>query len=80
MTTKTLDEETAGAWSPDDVSTALEARNRAACGPVCPPQGLYLAGVGYPADPRAKEPSIRGGSGRICSQEVPAPMLPGSRA
>ncbi|MCR9127562.1 MAG: tRNA pseudouridine(38-40) synthase TruA [Rhodobacteraceae bacterium] len=42
-----------GAWSPDDLRTALEARNRAACGPVCPPHGLYLAGVGYPDDPFA---------------------------
>ncbi len=40
-----------GAWSPEDVKTALEARNRAACGPVSPPDGLYLAGVTYPTDP-----------------------------
>lgn len=40
-----------GAWTPDDLRVALEARERAACGPVCPPQGLYLAGVGYPQDP-----------------------------
>ena len=40
-----------GAWSPDDVSAALDARDRAACGPVAPPEGLYLTGVGYPADP-----------------------------
>ena len=47
----TLERVGAGAWSPDDVRAALEARDRAACGPVCPPQGLYLAGVGYPQDP-----------------------------
>lgn len=47
----TLERVGAGAWPPDAVKTALEARNRAACGPVCPPQGLYLAGVTYPADP-----------------------------
>ncbi len=40
-----------GAWVPEDVKAALEARDRAACGPVCPPQGLYLVGVGYPSDP-----------------------------
>lgn len=40
-----------GAWAPDDLRVALEARDRAACGPVCPPQGLYLADVGYPQDP-----------------------------
>ncbi|OWU83931.1 pseudouridine synthase [Oceanicola sp. 22II-s10i] len=47
----TLERVGAGAWSPEDVRTALEARDRAACGPVSPPEGLYLAGVGYPADP-----------------------------
>lgn len=49
----TLERVGAGAWSPDDVTTALEARDRAACGPVSPPHGLYLAGVGYPDDPFA---------------------------
>ncbi len=44
----TLERVGAGAWSPDDVRDALEAADRAACGPVCPPQGLYLACVGYP--------------------------------
>lgn len=44
----TLERVGTGAWSPEDVKSALEARNRAACGPVCPPQGLYLARVGYP--------------------------------
>ncbi|MEX0351491.1 MAG: tRNA pseudouridine(38-40) synthase TruA [Paracoccaceae bacterium] len=43
----TLERVGAGAWSPQDVRTALEARDRAACGPVCPPQGLYLAQVHY---------------------------------
>jgi tRNA pseudouridine38-40 synthase len=41
----------AGTWAPLDMQKALEARDRAACGPVCPPQGLYLAHVGYPTDP-----------------------------
>ena len=41
----------AGAWSPERIATALAARDRAACGPVCPPQGLILTGVGYPDDP-----------------------------
>ena len=49
----TLERVGAGAWAPDDVRLALEARDRAACGPVCPPQGLYLTGVGYPQDPFA---------------------------
>ncbi len=47
----TLERVGAGAWSPDDVSAALAARDRAACGPVSPPHGLYLAHVGYPVDP-----------------------------
>lgn len=49
----TLERVGAGAWAPEDVKAALEARDRAACGPVCPPDGLYLAGVGYPEDPFA---------------------------
>ncbi|MBA3911072.1 MAG: tRNA pseudouridine(38-40) synthase TruA [Rhodobacter sp.] len=49
----TLDRVGAGAWSPDDVRAALLARDRAACGPVAPPQGLYLVGVSYPVDPFA---------------------------
>ena len=40
-----------GAWAPADVKAALTARERAACGPVSPPQGLYLTGVAYEADP-----------------------------
>ncbi|MEZ5911504.1 MAG: tRNA pseudouridine(38-40) synthase TruA [Paracoccaceae bacterium] len=47
----TLERVGAGAWEPDDVKAALVAADRAACGPVCPPQGLYLAAVRYPQDP-----------------------------
>jgi tRNA pseudouridine38-40 synthase len=47
----TLERVGRGAWTPDDVRMVLEARDRAACGPVCPPQGLYLSGVVYPDDP-----------------------------
>ncbi len=49
----TLERVGAGAWSPGDVKAALEARDRAACGPVSPPDGLYLTGVGYPSCPFA---------------------------
>jgi tRNA pseudouridine38-40 synthase len=36
-----------GKWSADDVSAALAARDRAACAPVAPPDGLYLLRVDY---------------------------------
>ncbi|MFP7675756.1 tRNA pseudouridine(38-40) synthase TruA [Marivita sp. S0852] len=49
----TLERVGAGAWQPDDVLSALHACDRAACGPVSPPHGLYLMGVGYPDDPFA---------------------------
>lgn len=49
----TLERVGAGSWAAEDVATALEARDRAACGPVCPPHGLYLAAVTYPVDPFA---------------------------
>jgi tRNA pseudouridine38-40 synthase len=49
----TLERVGAGAWHAGDVKAALEARDRAACGPVCPPQGLYLTGVGYRVEPFA---------------------------
>ncbi len=47
----TLERVGAGAWTPEDVAKALDIRNRAACGPVSPPQGLYLKDVRYKADP-----------------------------
>lgn len=37
-----------GKWTPDDVRAALEARDRKACGPVAPPEGLYFMQVDYP--------------------------------
>jgi len=52
----TLERVGSRAWSPQDVTNAIDARDRAACGPVCPPEGLYLMGVGYPQDPFSETP------------------------
>ncbi len=47
----TLERVGAGSWPPGRVAEALAACDRAACGPVAPPDGLTLTGVGYPEDP-----------------------------
>ena len=47
--TGTLAEVGVGRWTADDVKAALEARDRKACGPVAPAEGLYLTGVSYAA-------------------------------
>jgi tRNA pseudouridine38-40 synthase len=36
-----------GRWTGDDLKAALDARDRRACGPVAPADGLYFAGVSY---------------------------------
>jgi tRNA pseudouridine38-40 synthase len=43
----TLAEVGVGRWNASDVKAALEARDRKACGPVAPSDGLYLTDVGY---------------------------------
>lgn len=37
-----------GRMTPAEVRAALDARDRSACGPVAPPDGLYLTRVDYP--------------------------------
>lgn len=44
----TLERVGAGAWSVADVAKVLQACDRSACGPVAPPEGLYLEYVRYP--------------------------------
>ncbi len=36
-----------GKWTPDDLQAALDARDRKACGPVAPPDGLFFMQVDY---------------------------------
>lgn len=36
-----------GKWRARDLAEALAARSRKACGPVAPPDGLYLVSVEY---------------------------------
>ena len=36
-----------GKWSADDLGRALAGRDRSQCGPVAPPEGLYLVSVDY---------------------------------
>ena len=45
--TGTLAEVGVGRWTRADVKAALEAKDRKACGPVAPADGLYLTGVSY---------------------------------
>jgi tRNA pseudouridine38-40 synthase len=36
-----------GRWSGDDLANVLAARDRSACAPLAPPEGLYLVSVAY---------------------------------
>jgi tRNA pseudouridine38-40 synthase len=61
----------AGRWSGDDLSAALEARDRARCGPVAPAHGLYLVEVDYPPAPEAGSDGLEA--------RAPRPRRPGRR-
>lgn len=54
----TLERVGTGRWAPEKVREALEARDRDACGPVCPAHGLYLASVTYDPDPFKDGPPL----------------------
>ena len=45
--TGSLVEVGSGRWKGTDLAAALEAKDRARCGQVAPPEGLYLTGVEY---------------------------------
>lgn len=45
--TGSLAEVGVGRWSAADLKAALDARDRKACGPVAPAEGLFLIGVSY---------------------------------
>ena len=47
----TLERVGARAWQPHQVGDALRSKDRTACGPVCPPDGLYLENVSYENNP-----------------------------
>ena len=47
--TGSLAEVGVGRWTAADLKAALEAKDRKACGPVAPADGLYLTGVDYAA-------------------------------
>ncbi|MBC7168562.1 tRNA pseudouridine(38-40) synthase TruA [Phenylobacterium sp.] len=53
--TGTLAEVGVGRWPAGRVREALLARDRRACGPVAPAEGLYLVGVRYEGDASAAE-------------------------
>ena len=40
-----------GKWRPADFRAALDAADRSRCGPLAPPDGLYLTKVDYPPQP-----------------------------
>ena len=49
-----------GRWTKDDVIAALESRDRTRCGPVAPPDGLYLTRVEYGDAPKRTLPAYEG--------------------
>ena len=48
-----------GKWSARDFKAALDAADRSRCGPVAPPDGLYLVAVDYPPEASGMAPLAR---------------------
>src|ERR1700722_16146847 len=46
-----------GRWTAENLAAARDARDRAACAPVAPPEGLYLVKVDYLGDAVAASPA-----------------------
>ena len=44
----TLENVGSGKWTAQQLKDALNAKDRKACGPVAPPDGLFLVKVDYP--------------------------------
>ena len=63
--TGSLAEVGVGRWSAADFRAALEAKDRTACGPVAPAEGLYLTGVSYEGEERSVLLSPRGAGGEV---------------
>src|SRR5262249_6459834 len=61
-----------GRWSAGDLSAALAARDRTACAPVAPPEGLYLVRVDY----RSRLIAGRPGASAIASRRRTACVSP----
>ncbi len=62
-----------GKWSADDLAHALAARDRAACGPVAPPDGLYPDAGGllkFSASSRATPDLVGGRPGTHTPQRL----------
>src|SRR5262249_30535475 len=57
-----------GKWSRTDLAAALEARDRAACGPVAPAHGLYLVRVDYAAGTVRAETRPAGSDGAAAEE------------
>lgn len=53
-----LEHVASGKWSADDLEAALHARDRARCGQVAPPDGLYLIGVDYDAPAQVRNAQV----------------------
>lgn len=57
-------------WTIEDLRAALDAHDRRRCGPMAPPDGLYLVGVDYPAPGAALDEGRDGARDELVDGEV----------